>query len=68
MGYICRFCGHKSSHATGGHCSKAPGGSHEYIAEADSYICSYCGHKSSQGTCGHCSKSPTGYHVYMAGN
>lgn len=66
MRYICRCCGHMSSAASSGNCSKSETGSHDYMEECDDgYICSGCGHKSSAASGGSCSKTASGYHYYI---
>lgn len=66
MLYICSGCGHKSSSASSGSCSKTDSGYHVYISEsADGYICSGCGHTSHSASGGNCSKTESGYHVYI---
>ncbi|MDP2790663.1 MAG: hypothetical protein Q8O15_02790 [Rectinemataceae bacterium] len=65
MTYACRFCGHKSSTATGGRCQYSPYGVHEYILAKDFYRCRFCGHASKSASPGYCGKSPFGHHEYL---
>ncbi|MBT0879779.1 MULTISPECIES: hypothetical protein [unclassified Campylobacter] len=66
MGYICSYCGYKSSSGSGGSCNHSPSKTHIYINESSSgYICCFCGLVSSQAAGNHCNKSPHKNHEYI---
>ena len=57
-GYVCKFCGRKSSSTFSGSCPRSPHKQHELIPQQTQYVCKYCGRKSSSPFSGHCPRSP----------